>query len=130
MKLLERFQGIGINLILANNEECVYSDLKGLKLICNNSNKITNKNKLVENEEEESAPVEEVQLTTNASIEDNAAVEKKTNFDLFIMLREKGYTLKQIHQDKLLALTYNSLKNYNCKYNKLRVAQATLIILI
>lgn len=45
---------------------------------------------------------------------------EKTNFDMFVLLRQQGYTLKQIHQEQLLPLAYNSLKNYNCKYNKLK----------
>ena len=44
---------------------------------------------------------------------------KKNTFDMFVILREQGYSLKHIYDNNLLPLTYNSLKNYNCKYKKL-----------
>lgn len=94
------------NLILPDANDCVYSDLLGLKVICNNGN-----NDKIELHSPEPEPEEE-KVINNIS-----------NFEAFCNLRKSGYSLKQIYENKLLELSYGTLKNYNCKYNKvLKVA--------
>lgn len=101
-------------LIFANDEECVYSDLMGLKLICSRDKK--NIDSETPAEIKEDVPFEGLQVNSGII---ETPTEEKTNFDMFVHLREQGYKLKQIYEGELLPLKYNSLKNYNCK---LRVA--------
>lgn len=119
------------NIILPSNEDAIYSDLKGLKLICNNNN-----NDDVTSHDNNGMTIEDdgngnkifinnkSLVTSNQAekvISNNMITNTKSNFDLFITLRESGYSLKQIYENKLLELSYGTLKNYNCKYNKLQM---------
>lgn len=44
---------------------------------------------------------------------------KKNNFDMFIMLRNQGYSINHIYDNNLLPLALSSLKIYDSKYKKL-----------
>lgn len=119
------------NLILANNEESIYSDLMGLKLICNNSND----NDYMSNSDIEEVTTDDNSNYNNSHIENKSFIvndqaekvtsnnitgDRKSNFDLFVTLRASGYSLKQISENKLLELSYGTLKNYNSKFKKLQ----------
>lgn len=126
------------NIILPSKEDAIYSDLKGLKLICSNSNNdiVSNNNKDVTINESGNGNNEEMTIDNNSNVFiDNKSLvtndqaekvtsnkvtdKKKSNFDLFITLRDSGYSLKQIYENNLLELSYGTLKNYNSKYKKI-----------
>ena len=123
-----------------SKEDAIYSDLKGVELICSNgnNNSISNNNKDVTINNNGNSNNEEITIDDNNNgnnkiinnkslvtsdqdekvISNKVTTKKKSNFDLFITLRESGYSLKQIYENKLLELSYFTLKNYNCKYKK------------
>ncbi|WP_099335502.1 hypothetical protein [Clostridium cadaveris] len=92
------------NDIVSNNNKDVNINNNG-----NSNNTFIDNKSLVTNDQSE-------KVTSN-----NITANAKSNFDLFITLRESGYSLKQIYENKLLELSYGTLKNYNCKYNKLQM---------
>lgn len=99
------------NIILPSVEDCIYSDLKGLKVICNDN---------IDNIIEDIKPndTEETPKETKDNIIDMKDT-KKNNFDMFIMLREQGYSINHIYDNNLLPLALSSLKIYDSKYKKL-----------
>lgn len=116
-KAIKELLGDKYNLILANAKECLYSDLMGLRLIANDSNDFTP----VEPVDSYQSENDQAEIETRA-IPSGGEPKGKSNFEMFCALKEQGYTLKQIHKAKLLPLTYNSLKNYSCRYNKLQLS--------
>ena len=76
-------------------------------MICCNDIFIDNKSFLIKNKVEN--------IICNKIITKN-----KSNFDLFVTLRESAYSLRQIYENKLLEFSYGILKNYSCKYKKLQ----------
>lgn len=127
---IEKRLGDRYNIILPNKEDVIYSDLKGLKLICGNSNNYyitshSNNEEITigDNNNCNNILIKNKSLVTNDQVEkvtsNNIATNNKRNFDLFVSLRESGYSLKQIYENKLLELSYGTLKNYNCKYKKI-----------
>ena len=108
------------NIILPSVEDCIYSDLKGLKVICNDN--IDNIIKDIKSNDTEEAPKE----TKDNIIEIKDT--KKNNFDMFIMLREQGYSINQIYDNNLLPLALSSLKIYDSKYKKILKEQEKELI--
>lgn len=119
-RAIKELIGDRYNIILPSETDCIYSDLKGLKIICNDN--IDNIIQDIKPNDTEETPKE----TKDNIIEIKDT--KKNNFDMFIMLREQGYSINQIYDNNLLPLALSSLKIYDSKYKKLLKEQEKELI--
>lgn len=118
-RALKELIGDRYNIILPSETDCIYSDLKGLKIICNNIDNVIEDIKPNETEEATKETKDNI-----IDIKDT----KKSNFDMFVILRNQGYSINQIYDNNLLPLALSSLKIYDSKYKKILKEQEKELI--
>ena len=102
-------------IVVPDEEECVYSDLKGMVLL-SNVDIVEDKIEVVPED-----VVEEVQVVFNEVVETVETVPHKvptppSNYERYVKLKEQDYSNKDIAV--ILGLSINTIVNYGTKYNK------------